>query len=77
MPQAGEIWKPTLPPMDTQEKSEIADLLKRARAYSDEAIEMLVPEQAHGFRHAIKEAKVSLDRALALFTTSEDRRQSS
>lgn len=64
-------------PMTHFEREKILDNLKRAKAYSYEAIEMIDHDQAKGFRTAVKEAKDSLDRALAAFTLSEDRRQSS
>lgn len=64
-------------PMNHFEREKVLDNLKRSKAYSDEAIEMLGGDQARGFRNAVKEAKDSLDRALAAFTSSEDRRQSS
>lgn len=59
------------------ERARITDHLRRAKAYAEQAEEMLRVGEAKQFRADIKVAKSSLDAALAAFTSAEDRGQTS
>lgn len=63
--------------MTKTESDRVRDNLRRAKAYAEQAEEMLLTKQPKMFRGCLKTAKESLDDALAAFTTAEDREQSS
>jgi hypothetical protein len=63
--------------MTKTERDKIVSELRRAKAYAEQAEEMLIKGQPRQFRCDIKTAKDSLDLALATFIHAEDKEQTS